>query len=104
MNEVKELKSSTFDAYIAEGVAVIDFWAPWCGPCRAIAPTVEQVAANLKNVKFGKINVDDENLLAAKYGVNSIPNICVFKNGKLVDRSVGFVPQSNLENLIKKYI
>jgi thioredoxin 1 len=104
MNEVKELNGSTFDAFIAEGVTVIDFWAPWCGPCRAIAPTVEQVAANLKNVKFGKINVDDENSLAMKYGVNSIPNICVFKDGKLVDRSVGFVPQVNLENLIKKYI
>ncbi len=104
MNKVKQLNNKTFDAYIAEGVAVIDFWAPWCGPCRAIAPMFEQTASNLQNVKFGKINTDEENSLATKYGVNSIPNICIFKEGKLVDRSVGFVPQSNLEELIKKYI
>jgi thioredoxin 1 len=80
---------------------VVDFWAPWCGPCRMIAPVVEELAAEYEGkVVFGKLNVDENQALAAKYGVMSIPTLLVFKNGQPVERIVGFMPKRDLKNRI----
>lgn len=77
---------------------VVDFWAVWCGPCRMIAPIIEELAGEYGgNVKVGKLNVDEHAAVSAKYGVMSIPTLLVFKNGQPVERIVGFVPKRDLK-------
>ena len=77
-----ELKSDSFNDFISSGLVLVDFWAPWCGPCRMQIPILDQVAGKVPGVTIGKVNVDDEPDLAARYGVNTIPYIVIFKNGE----------------------
>ncbi len=82
---------------------LVDFWAPWCGPCRMFAPIVDQVAEeNAGSVKVCKINIDEEPELASQYGVMSIPTLVLFKNGKPAASSVGVQPKSSVEEMIRK--
>ncbi len=94
----------TFDEFIASGVAVVDFWATWCGPCKMMAPTFEEVAEAIPQAKFGKLDVDQASEVAQRYKVYAIPNICIFKNGELVDRVVGLTDADELTETIKKYL
>jgi thioredoxin 1 len=85
-----ELTASNFADTINEGVALVDFWAPWCGPCRMIAPVIEELAADFEGkAKICKVNTDEEQDIAVKYGIRSIPTILFFKNGEMVDTMVG---------------
>ena len=86
---VKILNTSEFDAAVAEGVALIDFYADWCGPCRMLAPTVAEVAAESPDILVGKVNVDHEADLARRFNIFSIPTLVVLKDGKEVSRAVG---------------
>ena len=79
---------------------LIDFWAGWCGPCRMIAPIVEEIAQERSDIKVGKINVDDEPALAAQFGVMSIPTLVVMKDGKLVNQAVGVRPKEQILQLL----
>ena len=95
-------KESVLDA---NQVALVDFWAEWCGPCRMIGPVVEELSAEYKDkAVIGKVNVDDNPEVAMQYGIRSIPTILFFKNGQLVDKQVGVVPKSVLENKLKAHI
>lgn len=101
---MKELTNQTFDAAIASGLTLIDSWATWCGPCRMQTPILEELSRELSgNKKIAKVNVDQERDLALKFGIQSIPTILVFQEGRLVDRLVGVRMKDELKQIINEY-
>ncbi len=101
---ILELNADNFSQEVLQSTTpvLVDFWAIWCGPCRALAPTLETVAKlHTGQVKIGKLNVDDHPELAARYGVRSIPTVILFKNGNHAGQIVGNVPQTAIETLLK---
>jgi len=97
---VTEFTDANFQSEVIDSSSpvLVDFWAPWCGPCRMIAPLVEELAQEYKGaVKIGKINIDDSPSAATQYGVSSIPTLMIFKGGEVVDRFVGVQPKSRLQ-------
>ncbi|MBD3796629.1 MAG: thioredoxin [Campylobacterales bacterium] len=90
MGKYIELTGADFESTIAEGVTLVDFWAPWCGPCRMIAPIIEELAEEFDGkAKICKVNTDEEQDIAVKFGIRSIPTILFFKNGEMVEQMVG---------------
>ena len=99
---ILHLTAADFDAAIANGRALVDFWAGWCMPCRMVAPVIDELAAEYEGkVTFGKVNVDDENALAARYDVMTIPTLILFDNGAEVKRLVGVQPKEVYEKELK---
>ncbi|MFS0822477.1 thioredoxin [Bacillus sp. 1P02SD] len=94
---ITNVTDQTFDTETKEGVVLADFWAPWCGPCKMIAPVLEELDSEIGDkVKIVKLDVDDNQETAAKFGVMSIPTLLVFKNGEVVDKVVGYQPKEAL--------
>ena len=93
---VQKLNQNNFNNAIANGTALVDFYADWCGPCRMVSPVVDEIAEERNDITVGKVNVDDENALAMKYGVMSIPTLIVFKDGQEKTRVVGARPKAAL--------
>ena len=85
----------------AKQPVLVDFWATWCGPCRMLAPIVEEIAESRSDIKVGKVNVDEEGELAVRFGISSIPTVMVFKNGEIKATSVGYRPKEEIEQLLK---
>ncbi|HEX9493180.1 MAG TPA: thioredoxin [Thermoanaerobaculia bacterium] len=98
------LSDADFRERIAGGKAVVDFWAPWCGPCRMIAPAIEQLASERKDIRFGKLNVDENIRTSQDFGVHGIPLLVFFKDGVERGRVVGAVPKGQIEAAIHEYL
>ncbi|PYQ25906.1 MAG: thioredoxin [Acidobacteria bacterium] len=98
-----ELSDSNFKSMIGNGDYIVDFWAGWCGPCRIIAPVIEQLASERNDVHFAKVNVDENPRTSAAFGVQSIPMLVFFRNGAEVGRVTGAVPKAQIENAITRY-
>ncbi|MDT2797674.1 thioredoxin [Enterococcus cecorum] len=100
----KEITDATFSQEISEGLVLVDFWAPWCGPCRMQAPILDQLSQKYDEteLKITKLNVDDNPQTAASFGVMSIPTLLFFKDGELVEKRVGVQPKPALEEIVAK--
>jgi thioredoxin 2 len=98
------LTDATFAETIKNGPTVVDFWAAWCGPCRMIAPILDQLAAERTDVTFAKLNVDENPRTASQFGVQGIPLLIFFRNGAEAGRVVGAVPRAQIESAIQRYL
>lgn len=100
---IVNVSDQTFKAEVeGEGTVLVDFWAPWCGPCKMIAPVLEELDQEL-NLKIAKVNVDDNQESASRFGVMSIPTLIVFKDGQPVDKVVGFQSKDALKNVLSRH-
>ena len=102
---VLELNDVSLSEAIKEGTVVVDFWAPWCGPCRKLGPVLEEVAVELDGkVKVCKLNTDENIQSAQSFGISALPSVLMFKDGEVVERMVGLMPKSTIISNIEKHL
>lgn len=102
-DKVPELTSKEFEDFTKKGLVFIDFFAEWCMPCLMMAPVVDEVSKKFKGIKFGKVNVSDNENLAQKFNVSSIPNFVLLKDGKKIEQFMGAMSAEELESKLKKF-
>lgn len=93
-----------FEEFTTTGLAVVDVWAEWCGPCRVLSPIIDQLSEELESVKIGKLDADKNQEILKSLGIRSIPTILIYKDGEIVDRNVGMIQKEDLKILIEKYM
>jgi len=103
-NRVQELDESNFDQGVSEGLTLVDFWAPWCAPCRMMAPVLEELAQRHSDLAIAKVNVEESPVLAARFRVQAIPLLVLFKDGEEVDRFIGLRPADDLSGAIQRHM
>jgi thioredoxin 1 len=105
--QVVHLTDDTFDKAIkhAQGPVLVDFWAAWCGPCKIIAPYLDQIAGELEGrATVAKVNIDENGDLSARFGIRSIPTLVVLKDGRVVDQTIGALPKDQIRSFLQKHI
>ena len=103
MSDIKEINDDDFQEEVlnSEVPVLVDFWAPWCGPCKILAPTLEEISAeNREKIKIVKINIDENQLIAGRYGIKSIPTMMIFEKGELKNQLVGSMPKQEIEKVL----
>ncbi|HIH45906.1 MAG TPA: thioredoxin [Candidatus Nitrosotenuis sp.] len=101
--QITDLSSSNFDSITSKGLVLVDFWAEWCGPCKMMHPVFERMAKKYRHIKFTRVNVDQNQDISMKYGVQAIPTFILFKDGKQVERMTGAVGEPGIQMIAKKY-
>lgn len=103
---VKHINKDEFEKEVIneEGVVVVDFFATWCGPCKMLAPVFESVSEEVSDAKFVKVDIDESLELAQKFGISTVPTMMIFKDGKVVDKLVGFMPKESLKSKVEAHL
>ena len=102
---IKEVNDKNFNEEIAnsDNIVVVDFWAPWCGPCKMLGPVIEELAKEMgKDVKFAKVNVDENPMISSKYKIASIPTVMIFSKDTIKETMVGFRPKADIKKIIER--
>jgi thioredoxin 1 len=98
-----DLNKDNFDEHIKSGLALVDFWAPWCGPCQMLKPVIDELAKEMTDVKIGKLNIDENEELAQKFSVMSIPTLMLFKDGQKIDQKMGASSKASIKEWIESH-
>lgn len=101
---VKAITDTEFNELTAEGVTLVDFWAPWCGPCRMQSPVIDELSEEMDQLEFFKMNVDEETKTAQEFGIMSIPTLLVKKDGEVVEKLVGFHDKARLQEVLNRHL